>query len=103
MKKLLFSALACVAFAGSAFASNEIVNEENMSLNTVKDEIVESSGRPCKVYVWAISPGGERVWKDGDGGTVSYDECGKYKDKFLKDLKEQNFEFTEDDITVIWG
>lgn len=29
MRKLLFSALACVAFAGSSFASNEVVNLNN--------------------------------------------------------------------------
>jgi len=28
MKKLMFSALACVAFAFSGFASNEVVNEQ---------------------------------------------------------------------------
>ena len=31
MKKLMFSALACVAFAVSGFASNEVVNEEKVS------------------------------------------------------------------------
>ena len=31
MKKVFFSALACVAFAGSAFASNEVV-ENNMEI-----------------------------------------------------------------------
>lgn len=31
MKKLMFSALACVAFAFSGFASNEVVNEEKVS------------------------------------------------------------------------
>ena len=39
MKKLLFSALACVAFAGSGFASNEIV----VDLPSVPEEKVDST------------------------------------------------------------
>jgi len=31
MKKLFFSAMACIAFAGSAFASNEVVTEDKLS------------------------------------------------------------------------
>lgn len=36
MRKLLLSALACVAFAGSAFASNEVI-DENTYLNQESD------------------------------------------------------------------
>lgn len=39
MKKLLFSALACVAFAGSGFASNEII----VDLPSVPEEKVDST------------------------------------------------------------
>ena len=105
MKKLVFSAIACVAFAGNGFASNEIVFEKQdflaeMSKNS---EITESGGNPCKVYVWATGPDGKSDWKSGDGGSLSYDDCGKYKDGFVKDLREKGFTFEEENIKVIWG
>lgn len=37
MKKLLFSAMACIAFSGSAFASNEVVKEAQLLEVETKD------------------------------------------------------------------
>ena len=45
MKKMLFSAIAMIAFAGSAFASNE-VESENQSNTTIKDKVVTVEGTP---------------------------------------------------------
>lgn len=46
MRKLLFSALACVAFAGSSFASNEVVNINKSS----SEDDVTSLGI-CRVWI----------------------------------------------------
>lgn len=50
MKKLVFSALACVAFAGSSFASNEVIEESftsnyadiscHMQVNIIEDGVL---------------------------------------------------------------
>ena len=64
MKKMLFSALACVAFAGSAFASNEIVLE-----NEIQDNKVEKNNQtdfyydPCIVEIWGYNGEGEWILK----------------------------------------
>lgn len=34
MKKLFFSVMACIAFAGSAFASNEVIIENDVTIMT---------------------------------------------------------------------
>lgn len=43
MKKMLFSAIAMVAFAGNAFASNEIVVVDNIEAKTENQSFVVSS------------------------------------------------------------
>lgn len=54
MKKLVFSALACLAFAGSAFASNieaietNAINKEAVTVNKVTEEDDEDALH-CKV------------------------------------------------------
>ena len=59
MKKLMFSALACVAFAFSGFASNEVVNEEKVLVEIVSklknqftaEEIFDEDGeRVCAKF-----------------------------------------------------
>jgi len=50
MKKLLFSALACVAFAFSGFASNEVVKEENvLNQNNLIEKYVFSEDDGCTI------------------------------------------------------
>lgn len=55
MKKLLLSALACVAFAGSSFASNEVVEKETLE-----------SSPPCVIAIIVYSPDGELIELIGD-------------------------------------
>ena len=67
MKKVLFSAIAMVAFAGSAFASNEVVFEEKVpSEKQVKGSLFEENvlddKRECLTFTETI--------KQIDGTTV---------------------------------
>ena len=102
MRKLVFSALACVAFAGSGFAANEVVKLRN--IEEIKElEIIESSGKPCNVYVWVQTPDGKKEWRTGEGGSLSWYDCGSYKDKFLQGLREEGLKFSDEDISVTWG
>lgn len=74
MKKLLFSALACVAFAGSSFASNETDVKENSFYkeniesysftNSNLEKLLETynskfSHYPCQFSISVIAPDGE--------------------------------------------
>ncbi len=43
MKKLLFSALACVAFAGSSFAANEIVVENQHEIEVKEGFLIKNN------------------------------------------------------------
>ncbi|WP_177761556.1 hypothetical protein [Flavobacterium sp. I3-2] len=64
MKKIMFSALACVAFAFSGFASNEVVEgNESVSDFNLETEINESDfniegTKPCEYYISITSPEG---------------------------------------------
>ena len=61
MKKILFSALACVAFAGSAFASNEIVEfktttDSELSGHYETLEMLPLADYPCKFLIYVYNP-----------------------------------------------
>jgi len=68
MKKMMFSALACVAFAFSGFASNEVVDEpkneiDNFSLNgsTINDSNfgLEEDWGLCTITITVTNADGE--------------------------------------------
>jgi len=65
MKKMLFSAIAMVAFAGSAFASNEVVVENESVRTTTKIEINEKKKffAECIVEIWGYNSEGEWILK----------------------------------------
>lgn len=64
MKKLLFSALASVAFAGSGFASNEVVIEkQDLKTDITNSEFSLEEFAPCQVEFWVY---------DADGGFLDY-------------------------------
>ena len=65
MKKMLFSAIAMVAFAGSAFASNEIIVE---ALKADNDK-TEQATVPCRwrtVYHYSNGTVQYGPWQSGD-------------------------------------
>ena len=73
MKKLMFSALACVAFAFSGFASNEVVNEDNFTNENflIETEVTDSITKKEQVEFVKTCV---YEFKDKDGnvtGTVS--------------------------------
>ncbi|GEM52725.1 hypothetical protein EB1_25150 [Empedobacter brevis NBRC 14943 = ATCC 43319] len=71
MKKLFFSALACVVFAGSAFASNEVVSENSqISENLLKKE------DPCQLTVRVYSVDRSGVYTLVEIGGHSVDKSG---------------------------
>lgn len=100
MKKLVFSAMVSIAFVGSAFASNEIVREHSLF---VMDKNDFKPKKPCKVSVYVIAPNGEKMWKTGEGGSLTWEECGKFKDSFVAETAKLGYELIDDNVTVIWG
>ena len=67
MKKLLFSALACVAFAFSGFASNEVVEGKDfvsdLNLETQVDDynLKVEDFAPCGISFFVFSADGEYI------------------------------------------
>ena len=100
MKKLLFSAMACIAFAGSAFASNEVVSKQDFLLLEMNEF---EPKKPCKVHIYVIGPDGTKSWKTGEGGDLTWDDCGQFKDKYISDMDQKGFKLIDDNVTVIWG
>ena len=99
MKKLLFSAMACIAFAGSAFASNEVVTENDV---TIMAEQLDSK-KPCLITA-TVTKNGQSMTKYAHGsGDVSLADCEGVMNAFIQDLKNEGYVFSEKDITLIWG
>ncbi|MDM1071281.1 hypothetical protein HX001_02115 [Empedobacter brevis] len=100
MKKLFLSALACVAFAGSAFASNGIILKTDSFFKNY-EEIKE---KPCKISVKVRDKDGNSdVRYSGSAGNVSLSECDGIRSRFESDLRAQGFYFSDADVTLIWG
>ncbi|SEH59751.1 hypothetical protein SAMN02927937_00404 [Paenimyroides aquimaris] len=96
MPKLLLSTLACVAFAGSSFAANEVVALDIQ-------EIINSE-KPCTIQVTVTNPDGSTGTRYGDGGNTSLIGCGEFMDFYMNDLRERGYTFdSETDVVLIWG
>ncbi|HLV46773.1 MAG TPA: hypothetical protein VKY32_07010 [Flavobacterium sp.] len=75
MRKFLFSALAIVAFAGSGFASNEVVSEnaETKTVTTVTTveemmNLLVLGRNPCEFNIWVEDENGDQLdWWLGTG------------------------------------
>lgn len=82
MKKFLFSALACVAFAGSGFASNEIVElkistDSELGKHYKPLEMMPLADYPCKFSLCVYDPEtGEDIYGFDYSGTAGgADDC----------------------------
>lgn len=86
MKRFIFSALACIAFATTAFASNEIAN----SVITIDDD----EFAPCEIFISVYSHEGEIVdtiyFSSGDGKKP----CADYAAGFVEELRYIYPEYT---------
>lgn len=99
MKKLLFSAMACISFAGSAFASNEVIIENDVTIMTEQLD----SKKPCLITA-TVTKDGQSMTKYAHGsGDVSLADCEGVMNAFIQDLKNEGYVFSEKDITLIWG
>lgn len=102
MRNFLFSALACVAFAGSGFASNEVVSEiaeietvttsvENNSayLNTnISVEETSNDRKPCSYTIVYSDRSGNRITVTGQSeGNVSAVVCSNIVSNEVKNLE----------------
>ena len=110
MKKLMFSALACIAFAFSGFASNEVVNEtsdakisENIAIekDSVIDNNSEASTGDCNVRIVATDAYGRRFDKVFNYGNIPSDCCDSSKKDKVNELK--NLGATIAKIETTWG
>jgi|SRR5690606_5823181 len=109
MKKFLFSALACIAFAGSSFASNEIVkneinlDEKSQIENSAKiTNLVESDTKPCRFRITGRDVYGRSFnspYRTVDN--VTSEGCDAAKNAKVLELKEQGA--TIDTVESTWG
>jgi len=94
MKKIVFSALACVAFVGSNFASNEIVSDfESDKTNVV----------PCHATVYIINHNGEIVVsKSIEIDTSKPSDCESAGEAFLEEVRSY-FPGYIAELNLNWG
>ena len=90
MKKVFFSALACVAFAGSAFASNEVVND------SMSQEVSDATSSNCDLTtVEKTKDGRTRIVNYNLGSGVSRADCDRYILSQLADIEKQGTTVTQ--------
>ena len=109
MRKMFLSALACVAFAGSSFASNEIVNKEIISddKSQVENSVeiistAEADKKPCKFRIKGKDVYGRPFnteWRTA--GNVTSSDCDGAKDSKILELKRQGA--TIEKASTDWG
>ena len=119
MRNFLFSALACVAFAGSGFASNEsneivLENSEidhaimfsNIANHLEKESFLDRifTKKDCKIEVRARDKNGNSTTKYAGGlGPITLLDCDNIRKRFEADLRADGYTFTDDDVTLHWG
>ena len=75
MTKLILNALACVAFAGSAFASNEVVVNDN--LKDLKNDSTEKVFGACYLTVSGKKKDGSTFTDKFSWNSRSSTDCSK--------------------------
>ncbi|MBA5791573.1 hypothetical protein H1R17_10140 [Flavobacterium sp. xlx-214] len=118
MKKFIFSALACVAFAGSSFASNEIVNCKQLNsvelqLNSedinlvnenfiIKEQLVVNNGL-CEIVILVFDRGGNLIDAvSRKSANVSADWCANSYNRML-DMMKQDYSIEDYDFKAGYG
>ena len=97
MRKFIFSAFAVVAFAGSSFASNEVLCNQQL-------DQTESVDRPCTIFVTIYNRDGSSGTLKKEGGKMSLGNCGKFQDAYIFELREGGIHVDEDkDVLLVWG
>src|SRR5690554_6382924 len=101
MKNKIYTSVALMCLTDNvSIAANKISVELNI-LDELKEdcnskylithiEEVEEKKRPCTVYVKTINRDGSEATITGRGGDLALDDCGMYKDQFVKDLVNGN-------------
>lgn len=108
MKKLLFSAMACIAFAGSAFASNEVVNENHHLENEISENdsvlaIESDEKRPCSFKAAFVGRDGKVVIKEGNTEEmVTKVGCKEAADAWAA-ATHQITPFIPGSLDTVWG
>lgn len=95
MTKLILSALACVAFAGSAFASNEVVLNDN--LKDLKNDSTEKVFGACYLTVSGKDAEGNTYSDKFSWNSRSSTNCSKEATKKLESLENQGYKINEHD------
>lgn len=117
MKKFLFSALACVAFAGSSFASNEVLENVESSTKTtmcafdkeimesdliIKEQLVFSNGL-CEIVIFVFDRRGNLIDAvSRRSANVSSDWCANSYNRML-DMVMADYSIEEYDISGGYG
>lgn len=101
MKKFLFSALACVAFAGSGFAANEVIKFPK-SLDYCIDESVSRVG-DCTFSFKVIDNNTGEVTETGwmkSKNPVTRGDCSSFVSGAIKQLESQGYTVSE--FSMVW-
>lgn len=99
MKKLVFSAMVSIAFVGSAFASNELINQKQLSEDDSVSTVETDDKRPCSFRAAVIEKDGRVYIKEGN---VSRKECKEAADNWAA-TTHQITPIIEGSLDVVWG
>ena len=101
MKKFLFSALACVAFAGSGFASNEVVLDTKFITNEYLEALNAKVG-DCSFSFKVVDNAGNVVETGWMRSTnpVTRGDCSSFVSGAIQKLESEGYTVSE--YSMVW-
>ncbi len=104
MKKMFFTAIGIVAFAGSGFASNEIVYNKHISEieKNIELSITDAVKKPCSYSIIGTDAHGRTfsaTWETREN--VTREDCEEAKNNKVKHLESMGASI--DSVSINWG
>ncbi len=92
-----------IAFVGSAFATNELINQKQLSEDDSVSTVETDDKSPCSFRAAVIEKDGKVYIKEGNvDGNVSRKECKEAADNWAA-TTHQITPIIEGSLDVVWG
>lgn len=104
MKKIVFSAIALMAFSTNSIANNEIVSEKNNLKTTIVEQQVEDKDKkPCKFFIKGVDAHGRKFYTEYTvtSGNTTLRGCNNAAADKAEKLELQDSKI--ESVEIVWG
>ncbi len=103
MKKMVFSAIALIAFSVNSMANNKIVREIiNLKNTTIEQHVEEKDKKPCKFFIKGVDAHGRKFYTEYTvtSGNTTLRGCNNAAADKAEKLELQNSKV--ESVQVVW-